>query len=140
MNKEDLYFCDWESRVFGAGYGSGERPIMEALKTFFNLLENERNYDHEVLEKELGKTVTWLLINALDKGNVIEWGTSARYGWLTSCGELLRRYVKNKTTEQLYEVLMSDHEPICMCDGEIKDHEDCGKNHFVFEKVADKLV
>ena len=44
-------FRQWEGRIFGAGYGSGEFPIMKAVKTFFDCLENERSYDYEKLEK-----------------------------------------------------------------------------------------
>lgn len=141
-NNKELQFIDWESRVFGSGYGSGELPILKSIKVFFENLEDKRSYDYEILEKELGETVTWLLINAFDKGNMIEWGTSARYGWLTSCGEFVGNFIKNKTPEQLYEILMDDHEIICQCDGDIKEkgHEDCGKNPMVNEKYADSII
>ena len=137
---KDLQFKQWEGRVFGAGYGSGELPILIAVKTFFDLLE-DRSYDFQKLEASLGSTVTWLLINAFDKGNMIEWGTSSRFGWLTSCGEYVREYIKNKTPEQLYEIVMSDGDDYCECGGTIKDkgHEFCGKNPMVNEKYADKL-
>jgi len=140
MNKE-LQFTDWETRVFGAGYGSGELPILKSVKVFFDLLEDKRNYSYEVLEEKLGDTVTWLLINAFDKGSVIEWGTSARFGWLTSSGEYVRDFIKDKTAEKLYEIVMADNDGLCMCDGEIKGtgHEECGKNPMVNEKYADKL-
>ena len=138
---DELQFTDWETRVFGAGYGSGELPILKAVKVFFDLLEGKRNYSHEVLEEKLGGTITWLLINAFDKGNVIEWGTSARFGWLTSSGEYVRDFIKDKTAEKLYEIVMADNDGLCMCDGEIKGtgHEECGKNPMVNEKlVTDK--
>jgi len=139
--KEALQFKDWESRVFGAGYGSGEFPILKVVKVFFDSLEDGRSYDHKILEDKLGDTVTWLLINAFDKGNVIEWGTSSRYGWLTSCGEYVKDFIKDKTVEELYEIVMADEDSICMCDGEMKDegHEDCGKNPMVNEKYANSL-
>jgi len=141
MEKEELQFIDWERRVFGAGYGSGELPILKAVKVFFDLLEDGRSYNYEKLEKELGDTVTWLLINAFDKGSVIEWGTSARFGWITSCGKYVRDFIKGKTPEELYEIVMADCDTLCMCDGDIKDegHEDCGKNPMVNEKYADQL-
>jgi hypothetical protein len=137
--KEELNFIDWEGRVFGAGYGSGELSIMKVVKIFFGLLENGESYNYECLEEKLGDTITWLLINAFDKGNVIEWGTSSRYGWLTSCGEFVRDFIKGKTPEELYDILMSEHEPICVCDGEIEGHKDCGKNPMVNENFANKL-
>jgi hypothetical protein len=138
MENKDRQFKDWESRVFGAGYGSGELPILKAVKVFFDLLD-DRNYDYQKLEGKLGDTITWLLINAFDKGNVIEWGTSARFGWLTSCGEYVRDFIKDKTPEELYEIVMRDDEAICMCDGDIKEHTECGKNPMVNEKYADGL-
>jgi hypothetical protein len=138
--KEDKGFQEWECRTFGAGYGTGEMPIIRAIKTFFDNLENGRSYDYEKLEKALGNTVTWLLINALDRGSVIEWGTSARYGWLTCSGEMLKTYMDKKTVDELYEICMLKNN-ICLCDGEMKEkgHEECGKNPFVFEKVADEI-
>jgi hypothetical protein len=141
MKKEELQFSDWESRVFGAGYGSGELPILKAVKIFFSCLENEYSYDYEKLEEKLGDTITWLLINSFDKGNVIEWGTSARYGWLTSCGEFVRCFIKGKSAEELYNIVMSDNRGLCQCDGEIRGegHEDCGKNPMVNENYANEL-
>lgn len=139
--EEKQQFQQWESRIFGAGYGSGELPILKVVKVFFNSLERDRSYNYEKLEKELGDTITWLLINAFNKGRVIEWGTSARFGWLTSCGEYVRDYIKNKTPEELYEIAMEDDQCICECDGEIKDkgHENCDKNPMVHEEYADNL-
>jgi len=140
-NQEESNFTEWENRVFGAGYGSGELPILKAVKTFFDSLEDNRNYDFQILESKLGDTVTWLLINAFDKGSVIEWGTSARYGWLTSCGYFVRDFIKNRSPEELYDIVMSAEDRNCLCDGEIKgkDHEMCGKNPMVNEKYANQL-
>lgn len=140
--KPEMQFKQWEGRVFGAGYGSGELPVMKAVKIFFDSLEDERSYDFETLESKLGDTTTWLLINAFDKGSMIEWGTSARFGWLTSCGDYVRDYVKDKSPEQLYDILMSDEdEDYCECDGRMKEtgHEFCGKNPMVNERFADEL-
>ena len=139
--KIETQFKQWEGRVFGAGYGTGEMPILKALIVFFESLD-DRSYNFEVLESKLGDTVTWLLINALYKGNQIEWGTSARFGWLTSCGENVKSFVTGKTSEQLYDILMSDDDnDYCECDGQMKEkgHEFCGKNPMVNEKYADQL-
>ena len=138
--QDELNFIDWESRVFGAGYGSGELPILKSLKVFFESFDGN-NYDFQVLENKLGDTVTWLLINSLSKHDVIEWGTSARYGWIAPCGEFVRDFIKNKSPEELYEILMTNEDSICLCDGEITGigHENCGKNPMVNEKYADKL-
>jgi hypothetical protein len=140
--KPEMQFKQWEGRVFGAGYGSGELPIMKAIKTFFDSLEDRRSYNFQVLEAKMGDTVTWLLINALDKGNQIEWGTSARFGWITSCGENVRDFIADKSAEELYEILMSDeNNDYCECDGTMKEkgHEYCGKNPMVNKKYADEL-
>jgi len=94
------------------------------------------------MEEKLGDIVAWLIINAFASSNVIDYGTSARYGWLTSCGEFVRDFIKDKTAEELYDILMEDgHEnPICECDGEIKEHgDDCSMNPMVHEQYANKL-
>lgn len=130
MKQEDQ-FRMWEQVVFGSGYGTGELPILKAVKSFFNSLEGDGAYDYMVLERVLGDTVAWLLINAFSKGNMIEWGTSARHGWLTSCGRAVRDFVKDKTAQELYDIVMvDDQDSICHCNGEIKakGHEFCGKN------------
>lgn len=135
-------FRDWESRTFGAGYGTGELPILRAVLGFFATLKDDRSYDYRELEAKLGDTVTWLLINAFDKAHIIEWGTSARFGWLTACGEFLRDFLRGKTAEELYEMLGGDPDDIpCQCDGKhgLAGHEDCARNPFVHEKYANAL-
>lgn len=136
---EDHWFREWESTVFGSGYGTGEMPILAVLEGFM-WLTKDRSYDHLQLEHTLGKSVTWLLINSLSKANMIEWGTSSRYGWLTPSGEYLKKYMATKNLDQLYEILMDRDEFPCMCDGEIKDHPECGKNPFLHEKIAWDLL
>ena len=96
MTREELNFIEWETRAFGCGYGTGETPILKATKIFFKNLEDGRRYDYEILEETLGDTVTWLLINAFEKANIIEWGTSARFGWLNSCGEFVRDFIQSE--------------------------------------------
>ncbi len=98
MTKESQ-FRQWEGRVFGFGYGTGEMVILPLVKKFFELLEDNRSYDYETLEERLGKENTWFLINAFCRGNVIEYGTSPRYGWLTSSGEFVRDFVKSRTDD-----------------------------------------
>lgn len=139
--KQERDFVEWEMTVFGAGYGTGELPILTAVKTFFDSLEGGRSYDYEVLEKKLGDTVTWLLINIFDKAHMIEWGTSARYGWLTSCGDFVKQFIDGKTPDELYDICMNGDKDICQCGGEIKEsgHEDCGKNPMLNEKFANDL-
>lgn len=100
-------FADWEGGVFGFGYGTGEEHYLPALKTFLESVgrpEMPHAYEYEVLEKAVGATVAWLLICMLCRANIIEYGTSPRYGWLTEEGQNLRVFVASKTAEELYEI------------------------------------
>lgn len=122
MKTNEQYFADWESYAFGYGYGTGEEFVMPALRTFFETCADELSnpYDYRELEKKLGGEVTWLLINALCGGiDVIEYGTSPRYGWLTVCGKALRHFVLSKTPTQLIEIVTADgtrcHPVGCNC-------------------------
>lgn len=128
MNTQNIqitekYFRDWENATFGYGYGSGEEHILTALKSFFSLLENNRSYDHRVLEKELGPQVTWFLINTLCHEDIIEYGTSPRSGFLSEKGRLLRDFLSTRTVDELYQIIFDgndDHcsRDYCSCNGE----------------------
>src|ERR1051325_25697 len=100
----DKHFKDWESATFGFGYGTGEEYTIPALKNFFNLLKEERSYSYEDVEKKFGKLGGWLMINILCHADILEYGTSPRFGWITEKGELLRDYLKTKTPDELYEM------------------------------------
>ena len=93
-------FVDWEATAFGFGYGTGEEHILPALRKFFVHTgldpEHPNSYDYRELEKELGATVTWLLINRLCQLDVLEYGTSPRFGWLTETWKALRTFLVNK--------------------------------------------
>ena len=121
----DDYFVDWESHVFGYGYGTGEAHILPALKAFFETIptEGRSRYDYRVLEEKLGPVVAWLFINALCRADIIEYGTSPRFGWLTAEGERLKKYLAGRTPEQLEEAAGNDerncYPDYCNCtDGE----------------------
>lgn len=140
--KSNIKFKQWESRVFGYGYGSGEEPVLKAIKVFFESLEPSDGignpmYDYELLEGLLGETVTWLLINAFAHNNVIEYGTSARHGWISNCALFVRDYIKDKSVDELYDILMSD-EDFCECEGAW--HEECGENEMIKEDYACELL
>lgn len=103
-------FIDWESEVLGYGYGDGENHIIPAIKTFFELIagtKNSNSYDYRVIERELGGATTWLLINLLCRCDMIDYGSSPRFGWLDEKGILLKEYILSKTSEELYSILMS---------------------------------
>jgi hypothetical protein len=132
----DKHFRDWENLTFGYGYGSGEEPIMGALKTFFDSLKDARSYDHEMLEKALGGATAWLLINALCRADILEYGTSPRYGWLTEKGELLERYFRQKTVEDVLDVLFRERDE--WHDHCTKQYCNCGKEQ-VMRKCENPL-
>lgn len=120
----DDYFCDWEGHNFGFGYGSGEPHVIPALKGFFDSLEEKRSYDYQKLEHLFTPLSAWLLINALCNADILEYGTSPRFGWLTSKGKKLRDYVETKTSDELVDLVCSkteDYDPCypdyCNCDG-----------------------
>lgn len=98
------YFSDWESHVFGFGYGSGEEYTIPAVRRFLlNCNEGDYGtaYDYINMEKELTPTVAWLLINTLAHTDIIEYGCSPRYAWLTKKGERLKEFMLSHTDEQL---------------------------------------
>lgn len=121
----DDFFTDWEAHVFGLGYGSGEPHTIPALSCFLEACTGENgSYDYTVLAAALGPVVTWLLINTLGHADIIEYGTSPRFGWLTGYGKLLRRFVVSKTDDDLIALTGRDSEYIecfpdhCNCDGD----------------------
>lgn len=104
MKTLEDHFTDWESDTFGYGYGTGEEPVLGALKSFLAETPHEGNYDHEVLESAVSAPIAWLLINALVHDDKIEYGTSPRYGWLTKSGAALAQFVRTHSVEQLAEL------------------------------------
>lgn len=104
MKTLEDYFTDWESHVFGFGYGTGETHTITAVKALLSNLKDDRSYDYKELEKSFGELSAWLLINMMCRADVFEYGTSPRYGWLTTKGERLRDFVKGKSVDELYEL------------------------------------
>lgn len=111
----DENFVDWEGAVFGFGYGSGEPHTIGALKAFLTACPLEGGYDYEVLEQTLTPTATWLLINILARADIIEYGTSPRYGWLTPAGVALKSFVDARDVESLVELATNRPEGYCEC-------------------------
>jgi len=106
---DDQFFIDWESMVFGYGYGTGEQYTLHTVIKFFRSLNDDgRSYDYEKVERLLGKEIAWLMINIFCKNNLIDYGTSPRHGWLSSSGLALAKYIKSKSSEDLYHVVMND--------------------------------
>ena len=117
------HFIDWEGDVFGFGYGSGEEHIIPALKRFLQLTTDSGQYDFRVLEEEITPTVTWLLINTLCHCDMIEYGTSPRFAWLTKKGLALKNYLESNSIESIEEKFNETgndyihcYRNICNCD------------------------
>jgi hypothetical protein len=101
MKTLDQYFTDWESHYFGYGYGTGEPHVFQALRNFFCSIPADGRYDYNVLERGCTEPVAWLLINVLAHADVLEYGTSPRYGWLTENGKCVADYIRAHSVDQL---------------------------------------
>ena len=119
MKTIEGHFADWESGVFGYGYGTGESPVLEVLQAFLRHTR-DGSYDYRILEATLTPAVTWLLINALCHADCIEYGTSPRFGWLTPQGLALRDFVCQRPVDALEAVIDGHMEIICY-----RDHCNC---------------
>ena len=106
---KDKHFIDWESHVFGYGYGTGEQYILQALKDFVDCIPLSGYYHYEKLE-QVGKTVAWLMINIFCKQDLIDYGTSPRGGWLSEKGIIFKKYLNTKTVDELYDLTSVDEE------------------------------
>lgn len=113
----DKQFRDWHDDVFGFGYGSGEEFWLPALRELFaDVIDEGGALDYRNAERAFGGLSAWLLINALCKADILEYGTSPRFSWLTEAGQLLRAYVWEHDEEALVAVACDwdDSTPICM--------------------------
>lgn len=112
----DQNFIDWEANYFGLGYGTGEPHTLTALKTFFaTIKELDRGtfpYDYRKLEVALRPAVVWLLITILVRADVIDYGTSPRFGWLSPEGQRLKEFFATKTIGELVDLTAADSDYI----------------------------
>lgn len=127
----ERHFAEWHAHVFGFGYGTGEEHILPALAAFLTAIPHEGPYDYQSIETAVTPTVAWLLINTLCQADIIEYGTSPRFGWLTKEGRALRDFVNTKTTEQLYELATMDGLDYCA-----PDLCNCGPNGYTPKKLC----
>lgn len=131
-------FVDWESHVFGFGYGTGEEHVLRSLKGFFDAFgvdDRPHSYDYEKVEAAIGAPAAWLLINILCRHgvNIIEYGSSPRYAWLSSEGVALKAFVDTKSVGELVTICCEDVEhdycgPDCC---------NCGPNGYEAGKVCE---
>lgn len=129
-------FVDWESSAFGFGYGSGDRHTLTALKGFLAAVGREdspRAYDYKKLETAVGPQVAWLLINRLCRHDleIIEYGTSPRFGWLTEQGVALKAFVDSKSVDALLKLVCSTDQNTTIC---YPDACNCGLNGYVKDR------
>ena len=123
MKNLDESFKDWEAHVFGFGYGTGEQHIIPHLKRFLFECPIDGPYDFNKLESAVGPTATWFLINALCNADLIEYGSSPRYGWLSKQGVKLKEYVDSKSDLDLLDAIQGSSDDMicypdyCNCDG-----------------------
>lgn len=116
----DDHFVDWVGEFFSFGYGTGEPHVIPAIRKFLSLCNEGTygcSYNYEVLERDLGPVVAWLLINRLCgySVDIIEYGTSPRFAWLTKKGERLRDYMLSKTDEELVEMVCNRSDDTFPC-------------------------
>lgn len=111
------YFTDWESHTFDFGYGTGETYTVRAVQRFLACCPVTGGYDYQVLEAQLGTLPAWLLINRLCAYGVdiIEYGTSPRYGWLTVEGQRLKAFTDATPTEELIRLCTERPEGYGVC-------------------------
>jgi hypothetical protein len=126
----DDYFCDWQSYAFGFGYGSGEMYILPKLKQFLALCnegDGNRAYTHTKIENVITPAVAWLLINVLCRANIIDYGCSPRYAWLTKTGERLKEYCGKHTSDELIKICGNRDEGYISCS---PDYCNCGEEGY----------
>jgi len=132
----DQNFADWESETFGLGYGTGEPHILRALKAFFDAFgvdDRPNSYNYEALEEAITAPVAWLLITRLIQVDIIEYGTSPRYAWLTSEGEALKAFIETKTVGELVDICCDRSEDNPNCGPESCN---CGPNGYEAGRVC----
>lgn len=99
----DKYFIDWENYVFGYGYGTGDKPVLNTIKKFFEMCNKDNFYSYSA--SDTTDSSIWLLINIFCHNNIIEYGGSPRNGWLTLTGQALKSYIDTRSIDQLYNLI-----------------------------------
>ncbi len=122
MKTESEHFHDWEQHVFGFGYGSGEEHVLPVVKQLLSLADARGCFDYTILERELSPPIAWLLLNTFCHAQLLEYGTSSRFPWLTAEGRALKQFVDAHTAEQLADLTERSedyyecHPTYCNCD------------------------
>jgi hypothetical protein len=140
MTRTEKNFADWEKSVFGFGYGDGELHIVPLVRAFLvgcNGGAGRNQYDFREQEAALTPAVAWFIINALCKADMIEYGTSPRFGWLTDKGEALKHFMLSRAEDILVRLATGvdddDDDPGNTC---YPDACNCGPNGYEKGRVC----
>lgn len=121
-------FRDWERHAFGFGYGTGEEHILPALKAFMEAIPGDGgSYDYRTLEGVVGAVTAWLFINQLCRLDILEYGVSSRFGWMTQEGRSLRSFLVSHTALELVDIATDDPAGYAQCDPKSCN---CGPNGY----------
>ncbi len=115
MKTKNEQFAEWFGEAFPYCYGTGEEHVIPALKKFMALIPADSTYDYKVIEQEIGAFECWALINELAGMDLIEYGCSPRFGWLTAKGKRLQQFVFENTEDAMLEALgeVTEDSPSC---------------------------
>ena len=147
----EVQFKEWFESNFGYGYGSGEEPMLRSLRIFFGACfyddddpkqEGYPRYQYTTLEELLGKPLAWFLINKFCENDIINYGSSPRFGWVENRGKRLKKFFEERSINELLEIVFEDNEKelcteqYCFCDAD-GEHIDgkCKNNVFMNEDI-----
>lgn len=136
MKTIEAQFADWEAGVFGYGYGTGEPHVLTALQIFLREMDPSGCYQYEKQEAACTPAVAWLLINTLCHADIIEYGTSPRFGWLTPQGMALKDFVCSRPVNVLDEAIAENDDSRCYRDYCNCDEGDCRPSNPFWNRTA----
>ena len=109
MNKENM--LNFKELYPLYAYGD-EYPTLKMLSTAFKIFNksemNEQLYTYDyrkLIDILKSEELAWATIHLLDAHEMIDWGTSIRFGWLDGKGVNLREYFEKYTVDELYQAV-----------------------------------
>jgi len=66
---------------------------------------------------------TWFLLNVLYQKDLVEYGTSPRYGWLTGNGKKMMEFLRDYNADRLHELVNVDSDHV-FCYTDYCNHTD----------------
>jgi hypothetical protein len=103
MTNQEFY--NWYQSHYSHGYGTGEVHIVWSLKRFVEAIPLDEAYNYEDIEAKVGPVVAWMFIDVFCQDNLLEYGSSPRYAWLTESGVDLAQFVRSKDATELYDIV-----------------------------------